>query len=229
MFNNNKNTAILLFTNASSKEASRKRIAGATHLFEHLTQQTFLEAKKTGLDVILFSDKLQKGNTFGERFSNAIAKVFEQGYQHIITIGNDSPGLHQQQLRLAAKNLQQQQNTLGPSLDGGVYLIALSKQQFHKESFAALPWQTAGVLTALQQYLSNTNRQATYLLTPLKDLDAKQDLAYFLKKYKQTKLTFVRILIALLQSKTKAFYYQNSFVSYYYTKFLFNKGSPLLY
>ena len=153
MLNTKKHTAILLFANTSEEEVKRKSIVKGNPLFQYLNQKTYLEAKKTGLDVIVFSEKLQRGNSFSERFSNAIESAFLQGYQHIISIGNDSPDLKAKHIAIAHENLNKGITTLGPSLDGGAYLITISKQQFNKKDFASLPWQSRTLFTSLKKYL----------------------------------------------------------------------------
>ncbi|CAM1343101.1 TIGR04282 family arsenosugar biosynthesis glycosyltransferase [Tenacibaculum amylolyticum] len=228
MFKRKTDTAILLFTNAASKEVTYKNILNGESLFEHLTQQTIRKAEKTGLDLVVYTDDLQIGTTFGERFANAIADVFSKGYKNIITIGNDSPDLQSKQLLTAHQNFQKQQNTLGPSIDGGVYLIGISKHQFEKESFAALPWQTTSVRQALQNYLVKEATNSIHLLTTLKDIDAKQDLYHFVQQFKYKTHAFRQIILALLQQTIVSVFINATKPRFIYTKLLYNKGSPTI-
>ncbi|CAN0575163.1 unnamed protein product, partial [Ectocarpus sp. 12 AP-2014] len=62
-------------------------------VFETLTKETLRKVKRTKQPYFHISEKEQTGNSFGERFTNAIQTVFDKGYEHIITVGNDTPQL----------------------------------------------------------------------------------------------------------------------------------------
>jgi len=222
-----KHTAILLFANSSSEEIKQKKIIKGMDLFKHLNDKISLEAQKTGLDVMLYSEEIQKGNSFGERFANAIESVFLKGYQHVITIGNDSPDLRAHHLTTAAKNLQKNILTLGPSLDGGTYLITLSKQQFNKEQFIKLPWQTSKLLHSLERFLVSKHTTINKL-TPLKDIDSFTDIHFFISRFKKTTTLFKSILLSLVFSLRNNFFSPFFFYKEIQLSFPFNKGSPFV-
>ncbi|SNR17537.1 DUF2064 domain-containing protein [Tenacibaculum jejuense] len=223
MLNKSTNTAILLFSNTSQKEVKEKQIHNGQLLFKHLHQKALSEAQKTGLDTLVFNENNQKGKTFGERFSNAIETVFNQGYDHVITIGNDSPELNSEHILIAHENLIEHRNTLGPAFDGGVYLIGISKQQFQKDEFASLPWQTSKLLEALSTLFTKENL-SPLLLTPLKDVDSKSDLFYFLN----TENSVLESIILTIISVFSIPFYTECTSSEAYIKSQHNKGSPLL-
>ncbi len=227
MLNTRKHTAILLFANTSEEEVKRKSITKGNSLFQYLNQKTHLEAKKTGLDVILFSEKLQKGNSFSERFSNAIEVVFSQGYEHIISIGNDSPDLKAEHICIAQKNLDKGVTTLGPSLDGGAYLITISKQQFNKKEFIHLPWQYKTLFTSLKKYFDDKNSTVEQIEV-LKDIDTTTDLNYFISRFKPVNLVFKELILSILFSLRKVHFTISSLYSQNYSSFFYNKGSPLV-
>ncbi|WP_299712656.1 DUF2064 domain-containing protein [uncultured Tenacibaculum sp.] len=223
MLNKSTNTAILLFSNTSQKEVKEKQIRNGRLLFKHLHQKVLSEAQKTGLDILVFNENNQVGTSFGERFSNAIETVFNQGYDHVITIGNDSPELNSAHILIAHENLIRQRNTLGPALDGGVYLIGISKQQFLKDEFASLPWQTSELLNALTAFFTKKTLNP-FLLQPLKDLDSKSDLFYFLN----TKNSVLESIILTIISTFSIPTYTEQTFSETYIKNQHNKGSPVL-
>ncbi len=225
MFNLKKDIAILLFANTSGEEVKQKDIANSKSLFQHLNTKVLKEVKKTGLDVIVFSEKFQQGNTFGERFSNAVATIFEKGYQHIITIGNDSPNLSANHINEAKENLYNNKYTLGPSLDGGSYLITLSKNQFNKKIVKELPWQTSSLFEALYKLLSNS--KYVHKLNLLKDINNFTDLKYFLLKGKFLKSVLQIIIANILNQQKKVITYDIVFTSLKHTRKLYNKGSPI--
>ena len=225
MYNKNIHTAILLFANSLEEELKQKNISNSKSLYEYFNKETICKARQTGLDVVLFSDAKQVGKNFGERFSNAIASVFKQGYDSVITIGNDTPDLKTQHLLSANENLQNQILTLGPSMDGGSYLITLSKSTFNTEEFQKLPWQSNHLFTALEQYLTS-KKHTTKHIEVLKDVDETKDLYYFINRFRNSNLV-LKHLILLILSFPKEFItgIYNTYNSIYSFN-TFNKGSP---
>lgn len=86
---------------------------------------------------------LQKGNNLGERLSNAFQFVFQNGAKSVVTIGTDSPLLDEKSVFKAFRELKNKSCVIGPSQDGGYYLLGLSK--FKKEIFQNIDWGTKNV------------------------------------------------------------------------------------
>lgn len=101
------------------------------------------------------------------------------GYEHIIVIGSDSPGLAVEHLIHASDALQRQHFVLGPSHDGGAFLIAMEKTAFHPAIFSRLSWETAHVYDDLRNYAGQLGLLLTEL-EQLSDIDSHQDLANWL-------------------------------------------------
>jgi glycosyltransferase A (GT-A) superfamily protein (DUF2064 family) len=59
--------------------------------------------------------------------SHAIQSVLDRGYDKVIVLGNDSPGLHLNHLQEAFLELQDKSVVLGPDFKGGTYLMGFSK------------------------------------------------------------------------------------------------------
>lgn len=224
MIQNQKQTAILLFAYSSRKEANHKVFDKSEQLFQQLNQKTLVKAQKTGVDVLVISEKEQIGVTFGERFTNAIQEAFNKGYSQVITIGNDSPNLKTSHLLKAINNLQDGNATLGPSFDGGTYLIAIKKEHFSKEIFKSIAWNTRKVFSELKKYLAKQNI-AIEQLGYLADIDSKKDISFFAD---QLKFSFLLLKELTTSTATKVHFYFNSFyTSKAYSYHFFNKGSPL--
>src|SRR3990170_4875312 len=68
---------------------------------------------------------LQKGNNLGERMCNAIHWLFDNGYQKVSLIGTDSPDLPLAFIKDAFQKLDSYKLVIGPSEDGGYYLIGM--------------------------------------------------------------------------------------------------------
>ena len=154
-----------------------------TSLFlqKRLIIQTTAVVNETDLDVIWFDESRQKGSTFSERFTHAFATVFEEGYHQIISIGNDCPSLTKEGILLAKEELDHGNAVLGPSHDGGLYLIGLSKEQFEQVSFLSLPWLKNCLCKELFNELIYRSIRVKFL-TKLGDIDSYDDLKIYLKK-----------------------------------------------
>src|SRR5258708_3678582 len=88
----------------------------------------------------------QHGETLGERLINAATYLLSNGFASVCLINSDSPTLPGEMLRTAASLLAQDGDrvVLGPSEDGGYYLIGLKHP--HHELFERIAWSTAEVL-----------------------------------------------------------------------------------
>ncbi|MDX1333133.1 MAG: DUF2064 domain-containing protein, partial [Robiginitalea sp.] len=133
--------AILVFAQSASLDAAEKRLPGSERIFEHLTRQAIEKAKRTGFPVFHFNERMQEGTSFEERLTNAMKTLFDQGFEHLVVIGNDSPDLTTETLRDAVASLDQKKAVFGPSDDGGVYLIGLHRDHFEYNEFRDLPWR----------------------------------------------------------------------------------------
>jgi len=88
----------------------------------------------------------QRGEAFGERLSFATEDLLSLGFDSVCLIDSDSPTVPQQAFAQAARILSENENAivLGPSDDGGYYLIGLKK--LHRQLFEKIDWSTERVL-----------------------------------------------------------------------------------
>lgn len=93
----------------------------------------------------------QRGATLGERMRNGIADLLARGFGPVVLIGADLPTLPADYVLDALDRLARRQESvvLGPSEDGGYYLIGLTRA--HDELFAGIPWGTEDVLRLTQE------------------------------------------------------------------------------
>lgn len=220
----NSNTAIIVFAQTASEECKKKFFQNGKDLFSALNLQTLNVVKKTQLPFFVFTETEQIGNSFGERFTNAITQVFEKGYSRVITIGNDYPELKPQQLIQSSQNFLESKATIGPTLDGGFYLLAIHKNQFDEKAFLNLPWQKKSLRKELIRLL-NSKQTIITTLRFFNDLDNLKDIDYFLS----IKSTIAKDLIKLLQfvSTPKPISTFWNSIEYSYINISFNKGSPI--
>ncbi len=85
----------------------------------------------------------QSEGNIGERMSGAFRSGFAGGYRKICIIGTDCPDASSNDIIEAFYLLENNGLVLGPSFDGGYYLIGLSK--FYSGLFEGISWSTASV------------------------------------------------------------------------------------
>lgn len=82
----------------------------------------------------------QRGGDIGERMHNAFKYAKAKNAKEIIIIGSDAPTLPFTFINNAFKQLNNYDIVLGPSLDGGYYLIGLKNPCF--EIFKGIKWSS---------------------------------------------------------------------------------------
>lgn len=89
---------------------------------------------------------VQRGETFGERLLNATEDLLLLGFQSVCLINSDSPTVPAEVFSEAVEVLSAPGDrvVLGPSEDGGYYLIGL--KQAHRRIFEEIDWSTEKVL-----------------------------------------------------------------------------------
>jgi len=85
----------------------------------------------------------QDGKDLGERLQNAFSKVFDRGVKKVVAIGTDSPFIDESTIKEAFAELEENDCVVGPSKDGGYYLLGLSVQT--TELFKDIQWSTSVV------------------------------------------------------------------------------------
>jgi hypothetical protein len=218
-------TAILVFANSAKEELVTKSIPKSEQLFEKLTQSTLRKAKNTGLPTFHFTDKDQVGCNFGERFTNAIAAVFDKGYDNIITIGNDTPHLKNHHLKITANQLALGKTIIGPSVDGGFYLLGLQKSNFDVSKFKKLPWQRYSLYSQISTWLQSESSELVKLPV-LQDVDNEKDLWSLLLFSKTLSASLILLIIGLLPVKNRLFHKKYHFINLLPNRCFYNKGSP---
>ncbi|WP_236969563.1 DUF2064 domain-containing protein [Membranihabitans marinus] len=154
------------------KKGSRKSNLSIARLFNTYNKSIL---KQTGLSIHHYDERQQIGQNFGERLANAHQKIFDQGYEAIITVGNDCLELNRLDWENIIQNISAGRSVLGPSLRDGAYLIGLTKTAFNYIDFQILPWQTNQLYTALNEYI-HENTQQYFELPRLRDINNGQDL-----------------------------------------------------
>lgn len=222
----NPKTAILIFANSSAREARLKPFVNAEAVFSTLNSEIISKVKKTNLPYFIVDEHEQIGRTFGERFANAIQGIYNKGYDTVISVGNDTPQLKTSQILKANTQVSEDNFVLGPSQNGGFYLLALHQSNFDFETFVKLPWQTSKIRKRFVSSFKTDKKQI--LLKSLKDLNTVLDLSYFLTCFGSLSK---QLQLALLQSLNNIRIYITDVIcntTQFIPDFGFNKGSPTL-
>ena len=95
------------------------------HLFVAYTPDADWESLKTVFPHAGFYP--QKGNDLGERMYRVIRKVLELGYESVVLTGTDLPRMTPAHLESGFAVLEEKDIALGPTSDGGYYLIGMKK------------------------------------------------------------------------------------------------------
>ncbi len=173
----NDETALLIFTRSLEAEYEEKGkllnlgLDKFSDLYHGLLKKAVGTSGKFNLPTFIIDTPQQQGIGFGEKISNAIQKVFDQGYQKLIVLGNDCPTLEATHIRFAINNLKEGKPTIGPDLRGGVYLFSLQKNQFELDRFKELPWQQENLSGELRKLLKVARQ-----LEPIRDVNSEIDL-----------------------------------------------------
>jgi 2-phospho-L-lactate guanylyltransferase (CobY/MobA/RfbA family) len=217
-------TAILIFANSAQKEAERKSFL-SKEAFSKLNAQTLKIVRKSGISYFHFSENQQVGDSFGERFTNAIESILNKGFQNIITIGNDTPHLKTKHLLETQKQLEQKDLILGPSKDGGFYLMGIKKEHFNKEVFLKLPWNKSNLRKAVAK-VSRVKKLKIDFLELLNDIDKKQDIKYIINSFKTIANGLLKLLLYLVFDVKQIAHQSKIIVLEILFSKPFNKGSP---
>lgn len=120
-----------------------------------------------------FQFKQQRGRDLGERMYRAFLNSRKMGFDKTVVIGTDCPSLTCHDIQAAFKKLSRCDVVLGPSKDGGYYLIGLNKPL--KKLFENISWSTDTVLQATRQRARQFKKKVALLKTR-QDIDTIEDL-----------------------------------------------------
>ena len=120
----------------------------------------------------------QIGENLGRRMDQALQAALTMGYVSAILVGTDLPTLSLSILQQAYQELIHCDVVLGPTLDGGYYLIGLNQPT--PDLFIDIPWSTKNVLNLTQQKARALGLSVA-LLPQQRDLDTVDDLKIFIQ------------------------------------------------
>ncbi len=120
---------------------------------------------------------LQRGPDLGARMRQAMQDAFDQGTQAVILTGTDLPTLPRAHLQQALTLVKGHDVVLGPTADGGYYLIGLRKMM--PALFDGIAWSTASVFAETKKKIEAAGLSLG-LLPECRDVDTLDDLKHFI-------------------------------------------------
>ena len=154
------------------KIAQARGVAGAERVLAYAPAQAAAVFEALAPDFALLA---QRGDDLTARLVAVCDDLFRGGFDAAIMIDSDTPTLPTERLERAVALMSEgaPDLVLGPSEDGGYYLIGLRRP--HPELFEGMPWSTPAVLEetlrrARALGLSSTRLEAWY------DVDTAADL-----------------------------------------------------
>ncbi len=132
-----------------------------------------------------FSYMPQIGEDLGERMKNTFIRCFSEGFQSVVIIGSDSPDLPRRIIGEAFQALERHGAVIGPSFDGGYYLIGFSNKSFSSGAFDGMKWGTDTVFKKTMQHLQEAGIPV-HVLPPWRDIDRPEDIAALIKDNEKT-------------------------------------------
>jgi uncharacterized protein len=115
----------------------------------------------------------QIGDDLGARMHQAVETMALRGHRRTIIIGTDVPTVPLEYFSQALTLLDSHDLAIGPTMDGGYYLIGMSKPV--PELFVDMPWSSDQVLRLTQEKAAELGLKSV-LIQPWRDVDTPADL-----------------------------------------------------
>ena len=159
-----------------SKEAYRVRIAFYPADKEHEMREMLGDE---------FSYIPQTGEDLGERMKLAFLRCFREGAQSVVLIGSDIPDLPARIIDEAFRALDKYGAVIGPSVDGGYYLIGFQRDTLDGDVFSGILWGTETVFQETMNILHMAG-SLVHVLPSWRDIDKHEDIAALIKNSDDT-------------------------------------------
>ncbi|WMM24623.1 TIGR04282 family arsenosugar biosynthesis glycosyltransferase [Tissierella sp. MB52-C2] len=124
----------------------------------------------------------QRGEDLGSKMYNGISHVLNLGYEKVVLIGSDIPHISSSDIFYSFEILDKNHIVLGPSYDGGYYLIGMktpNKGIFHINK----KWGGKSVLESTVDIINSQGLTVDFAPKYM-DIDTKEDLFLFMDMYK---------------------------------------------
>ena len=126
-----------------------------------------------------FSKQLQLQADLGEKMRSAFENSFASGFKKVCIIGSDCYDLTTAILESAFEQLSNHDFVIGPSKDGGYYLLGMT--EFQPSLFQDISWSTSTVFSETIKKITSLNKNYSELPL-LSDVDVEADLGDWANK-----------------------------------------------
>ena len=123
--------------------------------------------------------QVQSSGDLGTRMREHFKRQFADGATHAVLIGSDCPTVCSRTIKQALNALQTFDVVLGPSEDGGYFLIGM--KQPHDNLFEGIDWSTDRVLEQTMSKIKQ-NGISVHQLETMNDIDEMDDLEKLLNQ-----------------------------------------------
>lgn len=148
----------------------------------------------------------QRGRDIGERMYFALLDVFASGFERCVLAGSDIPDLPYGMINDAFEILRSVDMVLGPSTDGGYYLVGCKKGSLRQSIFSGIPWSTISVFSETLKRIDEAGLTSAEL-QPWPDIDDYDDLKqYYERNRHQAEPSHVMRYL-----KTKGIFHESDF------------------
>jgi rSAM/selenodomain-associated transferase 1 len=117
----------------------------------------------------------QTGEDLGRKMENAFRLTFIEGYKEVLLVGSDVPDLEACIVDRAFESLRYDDLVLGPSSEGGYYLIGFKSESFIPDIFQGVQWNTSQVLNSTMLAARKRGR-TVHVMPRRRDMDTVEDL-----------------------------------------------------
>ena len=117
----------------------------------------------------------QRGRDHPGRLRSAFEDMFARGSGRVIIVGSDNPDLPGGIFGQASAALGNNEAVLGPTLDGGYYLLGFRREAFVPEAFSGIDWSTGRVFGQTSARIRSAGRSLA-VLPCWSDIDTIDDL-----------------------------------------------------
>ena len=133
----------------------------------------------------IFGDGLsylpQEGKDLGDRMCKAFTDCFSSGFRSAVIIGSDSPDIPKGIIEEAFHSLNKHSAVIGPTWDGGYYLIGFSRDSICGRFFENIQWSTTHVFEETMRRFHEAGI-LVHVLPAWRDIDTKDDVYSFIKE-----------------------------------------------
>ena len=123
----------------------------------------------------------QADGDLGERMKTAFTYAFSNHISRAVLIGTDFPDLPASFIHQAFDTLSTHDAVIGPSYDGGYFLIGFNRHGFVPEVFQDMSWSTDQVFSETVRIFERHHAAVQYL-DPWWDIDTHADLMGFIRR-----------------------------------------------